>query len=379
MKFSIRITSKISTRIILGDEALRQLGAFLHQPSLRNSRPFVLADPQTRKFCLPVLLDQVPVLKGATVLETEGGEQSKTLTSAIRLWQLLLHERADKNALIINLGGGVISDLGGYLAAGFQRGIRYLNVPTSLMGMADAAIGGKTAINLDQIKNQIGHFYPPEAVFIYPGFLATLPAEHMRSGIAEIFKSILLGEFRLWRKYKSRSVNAILEQPWTDPAWKELLLHSVRYKTTLVRRDPYERDLRKALNFGHTIGHALESLMFSRKQESITHGDAVAAGMVGAAYLSTIRAGLPEEDLREIRRFILNGFQPVPINQEDIPSILDIMQHDKKNRDGQFRFTLISAPGSFRINQSCTASEVKQALISYIDGLKTDHEIISDK
>ena len=378
MKLSNRIHSIDRTPIYFGNDALVKIDPFIrtlqtfHHGMIhrgqdaagRSAGPeiFILVDPDTRKYCLPLLLQHSNVMAGATVMEIEGGENSKSIAKAEKLWNELLSLGAGRNCLLVNLGGGVVSDLGGFVAAGYQRGISYLNIPTTLIGQADAAIGGKTGVNLGHIKNQVGFFYAPKAVFVFPGFLNTLPEEHLRSGLAEVIKSALIGDAARWRKIVKHPVGALLKMPVDRGLWVNLIASTIKFKNKVVMHDYRERKLRKALNFGHTIGHALEGYSQSGQIEPLLHGDAVAAGMVCAAWLSHRKAGLPSEDLNAIRTYIGEGFPPFPVNRLSSPDIMEIMMHDKKNRNGQLQFTLISKPGHPLINISCDHEEIFEAL-----------------
>jgi 3-dehydroquinate synthase len=314
-----------------------------------------------------------PALAGSRVIETVAGEEAKTIDNAIRLWHELQQGGTERSGLLVNLGGGTISDLGGFLAAGYKRGMTYVNIPTSLMGQADAAIGGKTAVNLGGSKNQIGFFYAPDAVFIVPRFLTTLPAGHLRSGFAEIIKSVLTGHARLWRKISDRGVAEILSLPPDHPMWLTLIRYAAAYKNRVVMHDFHEKGIRQTLNFGHTIGHALEAFSQAAWGDQVQHGDAVAAGMICAAFLSSVKVGLPPDELQRISSFLTAGFPHMTLKPEHIRPVMEWMRHDKKNRNGIFRFTLLSAPGKPVLKVICTPGEVEEALLYYIDRREESH------
>ena len=366
MKLSIRTITKEQTTIFFGTEALESLNKQLNSLIRPPGNVFILVDPNTRRYCLPVLIDTVSAFKDAKVLELTGGEHCKSMDNAVLLWQKFHQEGVDRNTLIVNLGGGVVSDLGGFVAGGYQRGIRYINIPTSLMAQADAAIGGKTGVNLEGIKNQIGLFYSPAAVFVFPGFLKTLPANHLRSGLAEIIKSILLSNSIEWQKLNKHPINELLLEPLDGVIWKRLMKLAIAYKVKLVNKDCRERNIRKALNFGHTIGHALESHSMNEWKKPLLHGEAIAAGMICAAMLSHKKTGLGLQKMKEIIAYLSTGFSAVPITPDKIYTILDAMKYDKKNQEGQFRFTLLTAPGTFKTNVSCERAEVSEVLMSYL-------------
>ena len=261
-----RVVEVGRTRIVYGTQALSSLQKMISRPTFRNCKAFILTDNNTRLHCLPLLLNSCPALSGAFVLEIEGGEHSKTLSEAERLWMELVSQKAGRDSFLVNLGGGVVSDLGGFVASGFKRGIRYINVPTSLTGMADAAIGGKTAVNLQQVKNQIGFFYPGEGVFIDRVFLSTLPGAHLKSGFAEVIKSALLGDPVLWRKIRKQGISNILNQGPEGKLMDELVMKTVVFKNRICCQDFREKKRRKILNFGHTFGHALEAFSLMRQE-----------------------------------------------------------------------------------------------------------------
>jgi 3-dehydroquinate synthase len=259
----------------------------------------------------------------------------------------------------------MVSDLGGFVAAGYKRGIRYINVPTTLMGQADAAIGGKTAVNLRQLKNQVGFFHVAAGIFILPDFLKTLPAEHLRSGFAEIIKCSLTGNGKLWRKIAGTPLDEHLSRPVDGNSWSMLIAATVNYKNRVIMKDFHEHHIRKALNFGHTIGHALEGYSGDGFGRQVTHGDAVAAGMICAAYLSNRKAGLPPEEMQRIVGFLDRGYPHLPMESSHTGEILDLLLQDKKNRDGKLLFSLIGAPGRPKWNVCCSTEDVGDALAFY--------------
>lgn len=378
MKLSNRIITIDRTPIFIGNNALSSIDRFIR--TMQASRHgmiypgkegdsaqlhdeiFILVDPDTRKYCLPILLEKSVSLANVHILETEGGEGSKSLATAEKLWNDLLAAGASRKSLLVNLGGGVISDLGGFVAAGYKRGINYINIPTTLIGQADAAIGGKTAVNLGHIKNQVGFFYAAKAVFIFPGFLKTLPEEHLRSGLAEIIKIALISDAALWRRLLKHPVRLLLQQPVESGLWLNLIAGAVKFKNRVVMNDYRERKLRKVLNFGHTIGHALEGYSQMGPGKPLLHGEAVAAGMICASCLSFHKAGLALADNEAIKTYLSDGFPFYPFDTLAIPAIMELMMHDKKKHNGQIQFTLISKPGYPVINISCNREEILEAL-----------------
>ena len=363
IKFSNRIITINRTPVFFGNDVLSALDRFIS--GMRPNGTFILVDTETRKYCLPLALEKTKALAKAKVIEIDGGEAAKSLENAEKLWHELMVSGAGRSSLLINLGGGVISDLGGFVAAGFQRGINYINIPTSLMGQADAAIGGKTAVNLGSIKNQVGFFHAAAGVFIFPEFLKTLPEPHLRSGLAEIIKSLLIGNAPLWMRLQKNPVPRMLGLPAESAIWQELILAAATYKNKIVCKDYRERKLRKVLNFGHTLGHAFESLTMMNSRQPMLHGDAVAAGMVCAAYLSHRKAALGHDDLYKITTYILDGFGLPAVEPSSKSHIMEIMTHDKKALDGKIGFTLISKPGFPLINVACNNIEISEALDYY--------------
>jgi len=379
-----RVVEVGRTRIVYGTQALSSLQKMISGPPFRNCKAFILTDINTRLHCLPLLISACPALSGALVLEIEGGEQSKTLSEAERLWKELVFHKAGRDSFLVNLGGGIVSDIGGFVAAGFKRGIKYLNVPTSLMGMVDAAIGGKTAVNLQQVKNQIGFFYPGEGIFIDRVFLATLSAHHLKSGFAEVIKSALLGDPVLWRKIRKHGISGILNQGPDGKLMDELIMKTVVFKNRICCQDFREKKRRKILNFGHTFGHALEafSLMkqgniHAEKQPGVNelpafllHGDAVALGMIAETSLSVMKTGLNADEAGEVASFLKHEYAvPIDSLRNELANggagrelLFELMTQDKKNKGGQVIFTLLQSPGKPKINITVSPGEIMTAL-----------------
>lgn len=363
MKIINRIITTDRTPIWFGNEALSSVDPLL--TSLHPSGIFILVDSNTKQHCLHLLLAKSAMARQAHVIETETGEIAKSLENAQKIWHELLESGAGRSSVLINLGGGVVSDLGGFVAAGYQRGIDYINIPTSLMGQADASIGGKTAVNLGSIKNQVGFFHAAKAVFIFPGFLKSLPVEHLRSGLAEILKSILISDANLWRRIIKHPVSELLQLPVESGIWLKLISAAVKYKNKVVMYDYRERKQRKVLNFGHTIGHALEGYSHQIPSKPLLHGEAVAAGMITASYLSERKTGLLPSDLEAIVAYLDEGFPRYRLDPVEIPSVMKIMSHDKKRQQGHIQFTLLSKPGRALINVTCEEEEILEAIKYY--------------
>ncbi|MBE0647204.1 MAG: 3-dehydroquinate synthase [Bacteroidales bacterium] len=364
MKLSVRTVNTAKYHVLIGDGIMAQLQKELKGIRKLKSKLFILTDANTQRFCLPELLSHIPELEEATVLSIDSGEEVKSLRTAEHLLKVLGSHHADRGSVLFNLGGGVVTDIGGFIASLYQRGIETIHIPTTLIGQIDAAVGGKTGVNMELLKNQVGTFYAPRGVYVWPGFLKTLPPEQIRSGLAEIAKTALIRDRQFWRWLSRKPVQRILEMPFSDNFWKDLLLKTIRIKLEIVTHDPFERNQRKLLNFGHTIGHAIESLAL-RRETPVLHGEAVAAGMICEGFLSVKRSGLDPLQLDEITGWILQGFGKLPLLQEDEAVRMDMMQHDKKNRQQEIRFTLLSEIGKGRINQVCTPEQISSAFATY--------------
>jgi 3-dehydroquinate synthase len=275
------------------------------------------------------------------------------------LWGGLLDSEADRESVLLNLGGGVVTDIGGFVAATFKRGIDFINIPTSLLGMTDAAYGGKTGINFQQLKNQIGTFTHPVGIFYDTAFLETLPNDHLRSGTAEMLKHGLIADASLYQQLKAATAGFAHD-------FDALLEKSLRIKMTIVAEDENEKHIRKKLNFGHTFGHAFESFC-ADNDDPIRHGDAVAAGMICESYLSAKKAQLSALELEDISHFLSMNFPKVSFGMEDIPTLLQYMNHDKKMKYEQLQLPLLKAIGSCEIFDSVEVAELSEAFLYYLD------------
>lgn len=348
-----------ATRILFSPQrsALTSLSRMLQGAAYRNARYFILVDANTFTHCLPPLVAAVPPLQEAEFIELPVGEATKELSIAEQVWTSLLESGADADSVIVNLGGGSVSDLGGFVAAGYQRGIRYINVPTTLLAMVDAAIGGKTAVNLQGVKNKVGFFYPPVAVCIEPCFLDTLPEAEWLSGRFELLKCQLLGG------------DSLSDIPWDTPlqesAVSSLIGDCARFKAAVCRNDPRDKGLRRMLNFGHTFGHALESFM-AQRATPIPHGVAVAWGMWFELQLSVRRVGCDEALLHRYGQLVRGTFSVPQLTLRDTESILPFMRHDKKNADGTVRCVLLKEPGCPVIDVPLDEMEIRDVLLKKI-------------
>lgn len=342
----------------VGEGVLSLLQSHLEIASPPISKCVFICDTNTYEHCLPVLLEHVPYLRDSDVLEIPPGEQSKNIHAARNLWSNLVDHALDRDSLIVNLGGGVVSDLGGFVAATYKRGTRYMNVPTSLMGMVDASIGGKTGVDLDQVKNMVGAFAAPTHVYIHVPFLRTLPKRQMLNGLAEMMKHALIKDHDHWQQMKKAPLHD-LEQ------LAPFIFHSAGLKAQVVMEDPDEKNIRKILNFGHTIGHAFETLAMEGDRKDLLHGEAVALGMICESHISWKRGILNEEDFQDIAQILSSIFPSFPLEEEDHLRMIELIRNDKKNHNDEFRFTLLQGIGQAVTNQVVTVIEVRNALDHY--------------
>jgi 3-dehydroquinate synthase len=324
-----------------------------------TEKNLILVDRNTEKHCLPLLIEIMPLISQTPYILLDAGEKEKNIRRAEHVWTELMKYEADRESTLINLGGGVITDLGGFVASTYQRGIRFINIPTSLMGMADAAIGGKNAVNINHIKNQVGTFAPPETVMIFPAFLHTLPKAEMLSGFAEMVKTALAFDASLFKELLTTRIEDLPEKR------KDLIFKTASLKHKVAVQDFYDKHIRQCLNFGHTLGHAFESL-FARKGKEISHGVAVAAGMICESFLSQQLSGLSKKELIQIQSFLQNNFPPLEINPEDIDQMLHIMRHDKKISGHEFKLSLLTQAGKCQHRITCSEEMIQQSLEYYI-------------
>ena len=328
------------------------------------SKVFILTDENVAPFWLPEV-EYGFGCENAVAIVIKSGEQHKNLQTVQQIWETLMKHHADRNALLVNLGGGVITDLGGFAASTFKRGIPYINIPTTLLSMVDASVGGKTGINFNGLKNEIGVFRTPETVIIDTEFLRTLDHENVCSGYAEMLKHGLISS----RSTLHSSLSTLLAFNLDDVDYRmlgEMVGESVAVKEQIVTEDPLEHGIRKALNLGHTVGHAFESWALTRKP--VLHGYAVAWGLICELYLSVIKTGFPTDTMRQVVRFIKENYGTLPITCDDYPELYELMTHDKKNADGIINFTLLGGIGDIRINQTATQEEIYETLDFFREG-----------
>lgn len=322
----------------------------------KHSQIVVLTDDNTHKHCYPLVAGLLPE---HTAITAPAGEAHKNIQTCLFLWKKMTSLSLDRKALLINLGGGVIGDMGGFAAAAYKRGISFINLPTTLLSQADASVGGKLGIDFQGYKNHIGFFQDPQRIFIWADFLKTLPSNELRSGFAEIIKHSLIGDKGYWNVLKTRALK--------DQDMKAHVAHAIRFKQGVVEKDPYEQGLRKILNFGHTIGHAIESYFLDKGHKRLLHGEAIAIGMITEAYLSKKLVGLSESELEEITHFILSIYGKVAIDEAIIPDLIQLTVQDKKNEGGRTLMTLIAAIGVAEINCAVNAQEIREAMVFYLN------------
>lgn len=318
----------------------------INQTLIENkySSIFILVDEHTNDFCLPKFLPNLATEIAIEIIEIEAGEGIKNITTCVELWSILSELGADRKSLIINLGGGVITDIGGFIASTFKRGIDFINVPTTLLGMVDASIGGKNGVDLGNLKNQIGVINVPKMLLIDTTFLETLSQREMRSGLAEMLKHGLIYDKKYWEEFLNLS-----KIDFAD--FDALIYRSIEIKNEIVKQDPTENGIRKALNFGHTLGHGIES-HFLESKTPLLHGEAIAIGMILESYISKEIGLLSNEEFYQIKYIITTIFEPHNFTENDVQAIQDLLIHDKKNEYGKVQFALLDGIGKTAINQS---------------------------
>ncbi|MEI6555088.1 MAG: 3-dehydroquinate synthase [Paludibacter sp.] len=322
---------------------------------------YVLVDTNTEKLCLPQVLKSEK-LKGCHVITIPCGDENKNVESAVKIWQYLSENAATRKSLMINVGGGMITDIGGFTASTFKRGLRYINVSTTLLGAVDAATGGKTGINFHGLKNEIGVFAPAETVLINIDFFKTLDDANLRSGYAEMVKHALIDTREEWNEVLKFDLEKI-----DFEKLKVLLQRSFNIKELIVEKDPFEANIRKALNLGHTFGHAFESYSYKIKQP-VLHGYAVMWGLLCELYLSFIKLGFPKDDLLKLKYLIKEYYGTFEFSCKEYEALFELMTHDKKNDSKEINFTLLGDVGDIRINQTATQDEIFECLDFFREG-----------
>jgi 3-dehydroquinate synthase len=323
---------------------------------------YILTDSHTQKLCLP-LLSESKKCANARVCNIQPGDSHKNVETLASVWQFLCDNEATRKSLLINLGGGMVTDLGGFAASTFKRGMRYINIPTTLLGAVDAAVGGKTGINFNGLKNEVGVINPAETVLIETSFFETLDHENLVSGMAEILKHALIYSREEWEK-----VSAFDLDKFDLTQFKPILASSIEVKERIVEEDPREQGIRKALNFGHTVGHAFESISYEKGTPAL-HGYAVAWGMICELYLSHKLLGFPKDILIQAVSLIKENYGALSISCKDYDRLFELMTHDKKNDSKEINFTLLANIGGIRINQNASQKLIFESLDFYCDSV----------
>ncbi|MCF2490548.1 3-dehydroquinate synthase [Dyadobacter sp. CY347] len=324
--------------------------------SSEYSKVFVIADNNTKKHCYPSFK---AILPPHSIVSVPSGESNKLLSTCEKIWDAMTKEALDRHALVINVGGGVIGDMGGFCAAVYKRGIDFIQVPTTLLSQVDASVGGKLGIDFQGFKNHLGVFTLPKKVLIDPVFLQTLPEREIRSGFAEIIKHCLIADAAKWE--------VIRQKDFEEQNWKDLIAHSVKIKQSVVDQDPTEKGLRKILNFGHTLGHAVETCFLNKPaNQRLFHGEAIAVGMIMESHLSFSRKMIDQQTLTSIEEFLFATYGKVNIKAEDIETIINLTRQDKKNKGKEVRFSLLKGAGQCAFDIVVSASEMRKSIAYYL-------------
>ncbi|ERJ61253.1 3-dehydroquinate synthase [Sphingobacterium paucimobilis] len=341
------------------DDTLKSLESYIAEKAY--SQILIFVDRNTNDQCLPVLQASLPDLVDYDVIEIDPGEENKNIDFCIGVWKTMLDFGADRKALMINLGGGVVTDMGGFAASTYKRGIDFVQIPTTLLSQVDASVGGKTGIDLDNVKNIIGTFTQPQAVFINPKFLESLDQRQMASGFAEIIKHGLIQDKELYMTCKQTDINQI------DPS---LVYRSVEIKNKVILTDPHEQGLRKILNFGHTIGHAIEGYSLLHDTNALLHGEAIAIGMICEAWLSHKHTGLSKAALDDVTEMFLSRYGQYSYSTSIYDELIALMKNDKKNEEGKIGFALLKEIGNATYNIFIGEEDIREALDYYLKSCK---------
>jgi 3-dehydroquinate synthase len=323
------------------------------------SKIFIIVDSNTNAVCLPKLIPYIATELAIEIIEFESGEINKNIETCIQIWNVLTELGADRKSLVINLGGGVVTDLGGFVASTFKRGMDFINIPTTLLSMVDASVGGKTGVDLGSLKNQIGVINTPRMVLIDTSYLETLSQIEMRSGLAEILKHGLIFDKAYWKQFLDLS-----KIDYAD--FDQIIYDSIKIKNKIVMQDPNEKGVRKALNFGHTLGHAIESYFLENEiKKTLLHGEAIAIGMVLESYISMQKNLISTDEYLEIKTTINSIYEPVVFEESDRNPIIELLIHDKKNEYGTIKFVLLDGIGKFITGQEIENELIVAAFIDY--------------
>lgn len=344
--------------VSFGEQGFKNLASVLVNGGY--SKIFILTDTNTTEYCLPYFLQRLETTLPFEIIEIEDGEVNKTIETCFEVWSVLSEYEADRKCIFISLGGGVVTDLGGFVASTYKRGVDFISIPTTLLSMVDASIGGKTGVDLGGLKNQVGLFANPQMVLVDVNFLETLPGNEMRSGLAEMYKHGLIADISYWNQLKDLS-------NFTTNDLELLIYHSINLKNEIVLQDPKEKNIRKKLNFGHTLGHAIET--YHLNNETVTtllHGEAIAVGMVLEANLSLQKGYISELFYNEIKEVLNSIFPTIQLSEKDIEECLRLLVHDKKNELGCINFTLLKENGDALINEEVSTEMIIAAFIDYL-------------
>ncbi|MEY3501003.1 MAG: hypothetical protein RL308_2672 [Bacteroidota bacterium] len=343
--------------VIFNEDGYEALNNCLLENNYSNL--FIIVDSTTNEFCLPKLLPYIATELKIEIIEFDAGEANKNIETCIQIWNVLTEFGADRKSLLLNLGGGVVTDLGGFVASTFKRGIDFINIPTTLLSMVDASVGGKTGVDLGNLKNQIGVINTPKMVLIDTTYLETLSQIEMRSGLAEILKHGLIFEKAYWKQFLDLS-----KIDYAD--FDQIIFDSIKIKNEIVIQDPNEKGIRKALNFGHTLGHAIESYFLENEtKKTLLHGEAIAIGMVLESYISLQKKLISESEYQEIKKVLNAIFDQVVFEEKDINPILELLIHDKKNEYGTIKFVLLDGIGKIIMNQEVDNELIMAAFLDY--------------
>lgn len=343
--------------IFFNDEGYSYLSDLLN--SNNYSKIFVLVDENTSQHCLPNFLANLATEVEIEIIEIENGEEHKNIETCLQLWHALTELGGDRKSILINLGGGVVTDLGGFVACTFKRGIDFINVPTTLLSMVDASIGGKNGVDLGKLKNQVGIIKEPKAVIVISSFLETLAQVEMRSGLAEMLKHGLIFDKDYWNKFKNLS-------SLSSQDLEALIYESIVIKNKIVSEDLTENGIRKALNFGHTLGHAIESYFLENETKTkLLHGEAIAIGMILESYISMKKNLLSREEYFEIKYILKDIYETIPFDENDIEKIIELLIYDKKNEFGKIQFALLDGIGKVKINEEADNKMIHEAFEDY--------------
>lgn len=352
----MRVIELADTTILSGVEAWTKLEQLIQGGSW--SRVAVLVDEHTRDLCLPALRLLLPSLD-LIEINISSGEKNKNLLTCEQIWKTMLDNQMDRKSLLLNLGGGVIGDMGGFCASTFMRGIDFVQIPTTLLSMVDASVGSKLGIDFRGLKNIIGLFNDPDLVMIHPEFLKTLSKGELRSGYAEMLKHLLIADAESWK-------NFLAADNWRDNINHDTIFASVSIKKRFVEEDPLEQGVRKALNYGHTVGHAIESICLVHEDlPNLKHGEAVALGMIIANIVAREKGMLSKTDMEEINDYLLSVYKAIKIPKRFWGNILSMVLHDKKNVAGVIKMTLLTDIGDVKVNIDVSPEEIRFALSAY--------------